>query len=112
MFGVKIANYTSPAVAGNVFMWRNDSSTTPVLHIKNLSTDTSISCKIRESNDGSIWTDVAGTNVVIDPLAVAVFTPSTALRWLAFYSSGEAPITAMLTGSVSGEESTNLGDSF
>lgn len=67
MLNVKSAVYAAPAIAGRVVRFRNDGDSGPVCTVENLSPTSSAPIKYQESDNGSTWTDIAGTTATVNP---------------------------------------------
>ncbi len=108
MISTQVAVYTTPAVADRVVQFNNDGAHAPVVTIENLDVGQSLSLKYQESDDGSTWTDIAGTTVVVNPGEVDVQEIVSTRRLIALNAGNNVQIQLQLQRVIAGAP-TNLG---
>lgn len=67
MQSLKQAVYTAPAIAARVLEFAASGDLPPYCVVENLDGTSSVAVKYQESDDGTTWTDLAGTTVSINP---------------------------------------------
>ena len=107
----KSATYLAPAIGADVFSFQNNGTLDPVCTVEHVDPSAgSIALKYRESDDGSTWTDIAGTAATVNPSGtrsnqqVVVSTR----RFIALFASGNAKFMFTLDQQVDGSP-TQLG---
>lgn len=67
MQSLKVAAYDAPAIAGRVTQFANSGDLPPYCVVENLDDIASVAIKYQESDDGTTWTDIAGTTSQANP---------------------------------------------
>lgn len=104
----KIAVYQTPAVADGVVQFANDGAHAPVVTVENLDGAQSLSMKYQESDDGATWTDIAGTNVTVNPGEVDVQEVVSTRRLIRLHGGNDVQIVVKVDRVIAGSP-TSLG---
>lgn len=108
MLALHTAIYDAPAIADRVVEFRNTGDLAPYVVVENL--DGAASCAIRyqESDDGSTWTDIAGTTQTVNPGESNGQIVVSARARIALHAGGNVSISFGLVRQVDGAP-VNLG---
>ena len=104
----KSAVYTAPAVAAKVVEFNNSLDLAPYVTVENLDGAVSVPIKFQESDDGSTWTDIAGTNATVNPGQSVGCSVVTSRARIALHAGGNARVLVSINRTVNGSP-TNLG---
>jgi len=104
----KSAVYTAPAVADRVTEFQNSADLPPYVSVENLDSSVSVPIKFQESDDGTNWTDIAGTTNTVGPSdSVGVVVVATRAK-IALHAGGNARILVSVHRTINGAP-INLG---
>ena len=104
----KSAVYTAPAVADRVVQFQNALDVPPYVVVENLDGAVSVPIKYQESDDGSTWTDIAGTNATVNPGQSVSCSVVTSRARVALHAGGNANVLVTVNRTVNGAP-LNLG---
>lgn len=108
MQSTQTAVYLAPAVANQVVEFHRPADLPPYVVVENLDAGVSVPIKFQESDDGTSWTDIAGTNSTVGPSdSVGAVVVATRAR-IALHAGGNAQIQVSVHRTVNGAP-TNLG---
>lgn len=108
MHSTKTAVYTAPAVAARVVEFYNSADLPPYVVVENLDAGVSVPIKFQESDDGTNWTDIAGTTKTVGPSQSVSTEVVTSKARIALHAGGNASILVTVGRTVNGAP-TNLG---
>lgn len=108
MLSQKTAVYTTPAVADGVVQFANDGDHAPVVTLENLDGAQSVSIKYQESDDGTTWTDIAGTTVVVNPGTLDVQEIVSTRRLIRLHAGNNVQVLFQVQRAIAGAP-TSLG---
>jgi len=102
MLSTKVAVYTTPSVAAIVVQFSNDSSSPPTVTVENLDGGQSCAIKYQESDDGTTWNDIAGTNATVNPGTLDVQEVVSTRRLIALHAGSAVQVMFNLQRSLAG----------
>jgi len=108
MIDMKSAVYTAPSVAARIFEFRNDGDTPPHVTVENLDAVASAAVKYQESDDGTTWTDIAGSPVTIPPGDADAQSVVSLKSRIACHAGGNVKVSVSVKRQANGAP-TNLG---
>jgi len=98
----KTAVYTAPAIAGVVAQFANSGDLPPYCVVENLDGVASAAIKYQESDDGTTWTDIAGTTATVNPGASDGQRVVASRARIALHAGGNVQIVFSVTRQVDG----------
>lgn len=104
----KSAVYTAPAIASQVVQFQNAPDVPPYVVVENMNGLVSVPIKFQESDDGSTWTDIPGTNATVNPGEAVATSVVTSRSRVALHAGGNAQILVTVNRTVNGSPN-NLG---
>lgn len=104
----KVASYIAPAVADRVVQFQNSDDVPPYVVVENLDGAVSVPIKFQESDDGTNWTDIAGTNATVNPAESVACSVVTSRARIALHAGGNARVLVTVNRTVNGSP-LNLG---
>lgn len=108
MHSLKVASYTAPAVADRIVRFYNSDDVPPYVVVENLDGAVSVPIKFQESDDGTNWTDIAGSNATVNPGESVAQSVVTSRAQIALHAGGNARVLVSVNRTVNGAP-INLG---
>ena len=108
MHSLKSAVYVAPVVAAIVTEFYNSSDVPPYVVVENLDGAVSVPIKFQESDDGTTWTDIAGTTATVNPGDSDAQSIVTSRARVALHAGGNASILVSVNRTINGSPN-NLG---
>lgn len=88
----------APVSSGKVLQWRNNSSNSPSIVIENLDSAEDTTVAVKESSNGTTWTDVSGLgSVTVSAGAATVLNPTSSAVYLSVYANNEVKVHITVT---------------
>jgi hypothetical protein len=104
----KSAVYTAPAVSKIVVQFDNNGALPAYCVVENLDAANGVTLKYQESDDGTTWSDIAGTNASVAPGASDGQKVTSVRRYIALFAGGNALMEFSVQRQINGSPA-NLG---